>query len=320
MRKHPVFLLVLTALLSLSIILIPSASSQPENIKVLSYSWYIDFNGWFVVVGEVQNVGPNTISNVTLSGTVYTTDGTPQAYSGALVYVTYLVPQQKAPFYMEFPPSSSATGDLSWLSLGVNHVDFAIDQAPATTSYQYSDLSITDKSGTVSVDGVYWVTGTIRNTGNQTAKNIQVIATFYNSTGAAVAIGPMAAITPTSLAPSTTASFKVGAWDLNQTEVPSNLKISSYSLLIQVEEPILSGTPSSPSSSDNPTPTNSSSPTSPSDSTPSGSQTPDIIYPIIVVAVVLGIAGTALLLRKRKSEATRKRKAQVTGKPKRRKK
>ncbi len=249
MRKNVVSLLVLIALLSLSLTLVPNASSQPENIKVLSYSWYIDSIGWFVVVGEVQNVGPNTISNVTLSGTVYTTDGTPQMNSYTQAFVTYLVPQQKAPFYMEFAPSSSATGDLSWLALGLDRVDFRINQAPATTSYQYSDLTITDKSGTVSVDGVYWVTGTIRNTGNQAAKNIQVIATFYNSTGSAVGVGPNSLLALTSLAPSATTSFKVGAWDLNQTEVPSNLKISSYSLLIQVKAPILTGTPSPPSSS-----------------------------------------------------------------------
>jgi hypothetical protein len=317
MRKSTVFVFVILTVLSLSLTLVPHVSSQPANIKVLSYSWYIDSIGYFVVTGEVQNVGSSTIDTVTLSGKVYTMDGTDQADSFAGAFVKYLVPQQKAPFYMEFPPSSSATGDLSWLSLGVDRVDLTVVQAQTTTSYQYPDLTIKDSSGAADGQGVYWVTGTLQNTGTQTAQNIRVIGTFYNASGAAVGVSntgnnPIA----TSLSPSGTISFRLGAWDLNQTEVTSNLKISSYLLLIQAEEPILSGTAPPPSTT---TPTNTSpSSTEPSDSNPTTptDSTPWSTYAIVAIIVIFGFVGAILLLRKRQSKPMTKQKSQLKRKQK----
>jgi hypothetical protein len=311
LTKSIVFFFVFLTMTSLGLALVPQVSSQPENVKVVSYSWYIDSIGYFIVVGEVQNVGPNTIKSVILSGTVYTMGGEAQASSYTTVYVNYLIPQQKAPFYMEFSPQSSKTGDLSWLSLGVNRVDFTATRANTTSSYQYPDLTVVSSSGGVDGEGVYWVSGTVKNSGTQTASNIRVIGTFYNASGTVVAVGYTDSLTPTSLTPSNTASFKVGAFDVNQTEVPSIQKISSYQLLIQTEEPILSGT--------SPTPTPSSPPSSPPTTTPpsgstpsptesSGSENPNVLapeatYAIVVVIVILGLAGTLLMLRKRKSQA-----------------
>ena len=315
MRKSKFFVFAILAVLSLGLTLVPHVSSQPENIKVLSYSWYIDSLGFFVVVGEVQNIGSDTIDTVGVGGTVYTVDGTPQANSGRQAFVQYLVPQQKAPFYLEFSPSNSATGE-NWLNLGADRVDFTVFQAEATSSYQYPDLTIKDNSATVD-EGVYWVSGTLQNTGTQTAKNIRVIGTFYNASGNVVGVGhtgdePIA----TSLSPSGTLSFKFGAWDLNQTEIPSNLKISSYSLLIQAEDPILTGTPPPPSTT-TPTDTPPSS-TEPSDSNPTNptDSTPWSTYAIIAVIVVLGFVGAILLLRKRQSQPITTQMPQVKRKQK----
>ena len=86
-------------------------------------------------------------------------------------------------------------------------------------------------------EGVYWVSGTIQNNGSQIAKNIRVIGTFYNASGSVVAVGYTDLLTPVSLAPSGVASFRVGAFDMNQTEAPSDFRISGYTLLVQVEAP-----------------------------------------------------------------------------------
>jgi len=320
MRKNTVFVFVIFTVLSLGLTLVPHVSSQPENIKVLSYNWYIDSLGYFVVVGEVQNVGQNTVDIVGLSGTVYTTDGTAQANSFTQAFAQYLVPQQKAPFYMEFFPGSSTSGDLSWLSLGVDRVDFTVEQAEATSNYQYPDLTIKDNTGATDGEGVYWVSGTIQNTGTQTAKNIRVIGTFYNTSGAVVAVGhtgnePLT----TSLASSGTLSFRFGAWDMNQTEVPANLKISSFLLLVQTEEPILQGTPPPPSTTTPTTPTDTPPlSTDPSDSNPTipTDSTPWSTYAIVAVIVALGFVGAILLLRKRQSKPTIKQKSQMKRKQK----
>ena len=307
MRKSIVYFFVLLTMLSLSLTLVPGAFSQTENVKVLNYSWYIDSIGYLVVVGEVQNVGSSTVASVILTGTVYSSDGT-QVDSSRQAFVRNLIPQQKAPFYMEFFSQSSADG--TWTQ-DVSNVAITVYQAQATANYQYPDLKITSSSKTIT-EGVYWVSGTIQNVGSQTAENITVVGTFYNAAGTTVAVGYTNRLAPASLSPSGTATFKVGAFDLNQTVVPSDIKISSYSLLIQTEGPILTGTapvitpyPSSitsPSAS----PIGSPSATQSPDSNPTSSLAIESIYAIVIVIVILGIAGTILMLRKRKPQATKK--------------
>jgi hypothetical protein len=269
MKKSIVPLIVCLALVSLGLTLVPKVASQPENIKIMSYSWYTDLYGNFIVVGEIQNVGPNTIVSVFLTGIVYTQDGVAQAYGYTTAFVNYMVPQQKAPFEMEFLPQTSVTGDLSWVSLGVDHVDFTVERAETTQKYQYPDLSITDNQGKADSEGVYWVSGHVQNSGTLAATNVRVVGTFYNSAGTPVAVGYTDSITgytedqtPIPLEPSTTASFKLGAFDQNQSKVASDQKIANYKLLVQAETPILSGTPPSPTPTPEatPTPTPTSSP------------------------------------------------------------
>jgi hypothetical protein len=314
MRKILTYILILT-LVSLELTLVPQVSSQPENIKILSYSWYIDSYGDFIVVGEIQNTGSNTIGSVALSGTVYTKDGEAQTFYAGSAFVKQLIPQQQAPFYIVFPPQASITGDLSWVSIGVDHVDFTVNQAEATNEYQYPDLTVQSSSGSVDSEGAYWVSGTIKNSGSQTATNIRVIGTFYNASGTVIAVGYTNPLTPSSLAPSSTASFKVGAFDLNQNEVASNQKITDYRLLIQTEEPILSGTAPSPPP---PTP-------SPSDSTPSPTVSPDSTnsgnsgtsseanpialetqFAAAIIVTIIVLTGITLLFRRRKTQVTAK--------------
>jgi hypothetical protein len=300
MRKSSIYFFVLVTLVSLGFALVQQAASQPENIKVLSYSWYIDAIGSFDVVGEVQNMGPNTISLAVLNGTVYAADGEAKAFSNPIVaYVHYLLPQQKAPFFMEFAPQASVTGDLSWVSLGVDHVDFTVYRANVTSSYLYQGLTVKSSIGAVDGEGVYWVSGTVQNSGSQTATDIRVIGTFYNAHGTVVAVGYTDPLTPSSLNPSSVASFKVGAFDHDETVVSSDKIISSYSLVIQAGGPILSGTPPSLPSS------NSTSPTPPSDDGTSlpPAVAPDTQYVAVAVLVIVVIAGIILVFDRRKSQA-----------------
>ena len=307
--------ITLLIVLSLSLAVIPNVHSQPENIKVVNYSWYIDSLGFFVVVGEIQNTGSNTVQQVGISGTVYSVDGAALSDSYTQAYVKYLVPQQKAVFYMEFSPTNDATGE-TWIYLAIDHVDFTVIEANETSSYQYPDLTVKTSSAAIGSSqndqGVYWVSGTVQNTGNQTAKNIRVIGSFYNASGTVIAMGYTDPITI--LNPSQTASFKVGAFDLNQSAVPSDLKIASYSLLIQTEEPILSGTPP-PASTTNQTDTSPSS-TEPSGTNPTNSDsTPWSTYAIVAVVVVFAVVGSVSLFRYRKSQAEKKRQVQLQRKP-----
>ena len=214
-----------------------------------------------------------------------------------------------------YPPENSPDG--TWYSIDLGSVNLQVAQANATANYQYPDLTITSKQssigGTTDDKGVFWVNGNIKNIGSQTATSVTVFGTFYNSTGATVAVGY--GNTVASLSPSGSASFKLGAFDLNQTGVSASKKITDYSLLINVQAPILKGTapvtvptaspspiinpsPTSTSTNSSPTPTNSQ---SGSDST--GSQvTPTWIYAIIIVTAIVAVAAVLLVLSKRKSK------------------
>ena len=300
MRKGTVYLFIVLTLLSLGSTLFPSAFSQTENIKILNYSYYIDNLGYLDVVGEVQNVGSNTVDPVFLTGSVYSSSGADLSDSFCKVWVSYLVPQQKAPFYMEFqPPSSSSI----WVPSDISKITFTVAVANATSNYQYPDLNIISSSGTIGssgdYNGAYLVNGIIQNTGSQTATNITVVGTFYNATGNVVAAGYTNYLTPATLDPSGTISFQVAAFDLNQSLVPASMKISSYALLVQTQGPILQGTApivtpyQSSSSSSSPTAGNSN-----------NSSSPAIIYAAVIVIVILAIAGTLVALRKSKPHQT----------------
>ncbi|MGA3059258.1 MAG: hypothetical protein ABSD92_02700 [Candidatus Bathyarchaeia archaeon] len=316
MRRGSVYFFAALTLLSLGLTLVPCAFSQTgqtQNIKVLSYSYYVDSTDSLDVVGEVQNVGPNTVAQVVLAGQIIDSNGVVQADSYTEIGVEqmslpYLNPQQIAPFYMYFPqPSNSPDG--TWGTVDVSSVILSVVQANATTSYQYPDLAVANSNsyiGSTSSDtGVYWVTGNVENTGSQTAQNITVLGTFYNSTGCVIAVGY--SDTYANLSPSAKESFKLGAFDINQTGIVTDEKITNYTLLIQADGPILQGTaplitPSpGPSSSQSPGVTSSPSPTQKAvNSNSNKSSSPAAIYAIIVVIVLAAVAGTILVLRSRK--------------------
>jgi hypothetical protein len=298
MKKMLAGFLVLFAVCSLSLTLIPSTHSQTSNIKVLNYSHYVDSLGYLVVVGEIQNIGTNTITSVVLTGAVTSSDGS-VTNSYAQVWVSNLIPQQKAPFYMEFNSQSG----VNWQT-DITDIAIAVYQADATANYLYPDLTITSQVGSVSPDGVFWVNGQIQNTGSQTAKNVTIVGTFYNSTGQVVAVGysDKTTMNPFSLEPQQSGTFKLGAFDLNQTIVPAEMKISTYSLLIQPLGPILTGaapvipvtaTPP-PITVATPGPTNSQ-----SGSNPSGSM-PQWIYGAVAVIAIAVVAVAILTLMNRK--------------------
>jgi hypothetical protein len=328
MNKNVTIFLVIVTICSLSLTMVPGALSQDQkgNVKILDYSYYIDSLGLIVVVGQVQNQGSNTVTSVIITGSIVSQDSNYQSSSYTIIGVppaeiTYLNPQQKAPFYMDFyPPQNSPDG--TWNSIDIGSVNLQVAQANATANHQYPDLTITSKQSSIGSTtddkGVFWVNGNIKNTGSQTASNITVFGTFYNSTGDTVAVGY--GNTVSSLSPSGSASFKLGAFDLNQTGIPASKKITDYSLLIHVQAPILQGTvtvpTASPGSITKPSPTATSASSSPttigsspttiasqsgSDST--GSQANSTwIYAVIIVIAIVTVAAGLLLLSKRKSK------------------
>ena len=309
MRKRTVYLFIVLSLFSLALTLVPASLGQNENVKIGNHTYYIDNAGYLDVIGQVQNVGSNTVDPVVLTGTIYALDGSTLGSSYCYVWVKYLNPQQVAPFYMEFQPPQNSNG---WVTSSIGNVSLTVVQANATTSYLYPDLRVTSSSGSVGTvgdyNGAYVVNGVIQNSGSQTATNLTIVATFFNSKGDVVAVGNTYSsnsyVTP-SLSSSGTVAFQVAAWDRNQSQVSSDQKIASYSLLLQPQGPVLQGTAptSTPYTSSGTSSVTTNTPLSTNGAVNSKSSSNSIlIYALVVVVVIIAIAGTILLLRRRKPQ------------------
>ena len=123
-KTYAVLILAVLVVAALSVFTLPSAKAAASEASVLSYSWYTapsptilaSSPGDLVVVGEIQNVGSGFIQNVTLSAIAYDSNGTTLGTSTGEAFVFETAPGQKAPFSIDFPPSSGSTSPLSWAS------------------------------------------------------------------------------------------------------------------------------------------------------------------------------------------------------------
>jgi hypothetical protein len=299
MKKSVILAFVVAITMVLCMTLIPNVFSQPENVRVLSYSWHIDISSgeYVVVVGEVQNVGPNIIDYVKVIGTFYASDGTPLEGNSVRSLTTQILPQQKAPFYMIVPIYDSLTRSWVWDPQSIDYLTILVNYAEPTESSQYQGLEISSHESSTDAYGLYTVTGVVKNTGTQSTNQAKVVSTFYNSTGSVVAVGT-SYLTPSSIAPGSTASFTI--YPLDYLAVAG--EVSSYSLLIQAQNTTPSATPTpSPTASPSlsPTPTEAG----------NGNGIPDTyVYAataVVIICVAIGIFALSVRALRRKRVGTR---------------
>jgi hypothetical protein len=239
-------LLVILAVSTLSAALATTATAKPENVRILSYSWYTYpassyDEGYLIVVGEVQNVGTTNLDNVRLQGIAYTTDGQPQADSMCGAFVENMLPQQKAPFYMYFDVNSAYWGNMTWMNM-VDHVDLSVvyandtDTQPDTNLVLWANTSYADPGRS----GLYTVTGIIKNTGTQPSPNmVWAVTTFYDASGTVVGVNETASpYMKTSLVANETFSFTATPDDYSQI----TRSITGYSIIVQSRQ-IATATP-----------------------------------------------------------------------------
>jgi hypothetical protein len=248
LKRTVVISLMFVVMISLFVNLVPSVLSLSENVEVLGYSWYISSINSFIVVGEVQNVGPNNIEYIALRGFLNSTDGQDQAWSTSVPYSSEILPQQKVPFVMYFFTDTSISEDFNWISGDLNNVEYEVIISNETDNYQYPDLEIINESPHIDSNGIYTITGRVQNTGNQAAGKLWVVGTFYNSTGSVIATGFSDYLTPDSLQAGQTTSFTLNTVD-TIPELENEMRslayeITDYALLIQTEAPIIPEFPS----------------------------------------------------------------------------
>ncbi len=277
-------------LAAFSVLSAQSVKAATSEASVLTYSWYTapantviaSAPGDLIVVGEVLNVGSNIIENVTVEGTAFSSAEQELATTTTQAFVYHTLPGQKAPFYLDFTAASSTTDDLSWVP-SVSSVSVTVTSVTDTASSQYSGLKIPSLGGSsvyTPGNGSYIIDGTIANTGNLTAQDPWVVATFYNSNGTVIGLN-FTDYLASSLAPGGDLRFFAAPTD-DTSQLTS--EITSYALVI-----------------DSLTMSNSTSPTSTptATSTTSTAQLPILPIVVVVVVVIVVVIAALMLLRKR---------------------
>ena len=111
MGKRIVYWFLVLSLFSLVFTLVPASLGQTENVKIGNFTYYIDNAGYLDVVGQVQNVGSNTVDPVVMTGIIYGSDGSTLGNSYCYVWVKDLCSTTGCTFLH----GVSAASKLKWL-------------------------------------------------------------------------------------------------------------------------------------------------------------------------------------------------------------
>ncbi len=164
------------------LVLIPECVVHPvraaASLSILpTDSGYLNDNGLYCVVGEVENTGNTTMTDAYVNATFYDSTGVSVAEISQPIMLSTILPGRVSPF--EIVLYSNAE------SQKVHNYTLRIVKS-ATTSNGQIGLSILSNISALDSNGFH-INGTIKNVGAQNISFTQVIATFYNQNGHAIA-------------------------------------------------------------------------------------------------------------------------------------
>jgi hypothetical protein len=245
------------------------------------------------MVGEVQNTGTTTLGTIIVTGNAYNSTGQVLAQSESEVFGINLAAGAKSSFYMDFPPESSPTYDLSWVP-NVTSLTVNVYSAKPPTTTLTTDVEVpSDNLQSVNDAGNYTVTGTALNAGFDPVSDVVLYASFYNSTGGVIAIGYMDL--GASLQPAGSVAFTLTPVDDTAT---LSSQIVSYAVSALGVPTTATATPSPvPTTAPTTLPTSTATPSTQPTQPPAPSQSNLLIYGIIVVGLVIAVALVLFILK-----------------------
>lgn len=167
-----ILLIVLTVYFSLTLEI-----RAENNVIILSHTGYLDSQGNYYVVGEVQNIGNETVHFVTVEVAFYDSQGNLIDTLFDLTMLYKILPGRKSPFLIAlFNLSRSAK---------VHH--YTLTVSFKNTSPLPLGLEIISHEAQIDQQGQMRITGRVKNIGTKIAHNINVVATCYNANGNVVA-------------------------------------------------------------------------------------------------------------------------------------
>ena len=146
------------------------------DVDILSHTGYLDSLGYYHVVGEVQNVGDQTVNFIKIIATFYDSSHVVIAPDFTYTELHVLLVGRKSPFDL-FLFDTTQSAQVDHYSLSVTF---------SATSPLPIGLEILSNSSYI--DGIGWmhIVGEIKNMGSVKATYVKVIATYYNETGGVV--------------------------------------------------------------------------------------------------------------------------------------
>lgn len=188
----------------LSVILLPTSVRAAPQIEIVSHTSYLDFIGYYNVVGEVHNTGDQAAKDVLITATLYNSGNEVIATPISYTRLDVLLPDRKSPFRIVFV-------DIAQSAL-VDHYSLDVDFTPTDSIPE--KLEIISHNST-SGSGMLIIAGEIENTGDLEATLVEVIATGYDEAGNVVE-EDRSYLTPTHvLGAHQKATFQIGMMGVN---------------------------------------------------------------------------------------------------------
>jgi hypothetical protein len=190
--------------------------SSPQNDFEVSRLYnYVDENKIMHILGELKNIGNKAMTNVTVGGTFFDSQGKILNEYKRSTELRTLNPGFVSPFEILYIDQRS-----------VDKIsDFEISVNGTETRPSPVDLQITVGSSRQDILGFYYLNGVILNIGSVMANNSIAIATLYDGNGRVIAIGRGLA-EPKDIPSNSAASFGLAIVDKLQT-----YKGDSYSVV-----------------------------------------------------------------------------------------
>ena len=167
-----VMLMFITPMLALRCSVYPVKAAVSLTILPTDSGYLNDFY-FYYIVGEVQNEGSTPVTNVVINATLYDSTGASVANISQPTVLSTILPGRISPFDITLYSTA--------LSQRVLNYTLHISQYLPTSNGQ-AGLMIVSNTSSLDSNGFH-VSGTIKNIGTQNTTFVQVIATFYNTTG-----------------------------------------------------------------------------------------------------------------------------------------
>jgi hypothetical protein len=196
-------------------------TKEPYRIKIMSDRSFVDENGTYKVVGEIQNTGNENLEQVKIYGTFYDE-------SGRVIYLDYtysdinglgtITPGQKSPFYL------SSSGLAGGVATGYS----VYTDCRTTNRSLYRGLEILSNDAGLDYFGKYQIEGQIRNVGDNNVKFVKIVATLYRADNTVYA-ADFTYADPSELGIGETGQFKISGFYYSGIDVDPE-QVKSYHL------------------------------------------------------------------------------------------